>query len=257
MLIYLVLLTTVFVSLFWPQANVACGKQAPCEIDGRSYNALPPPGWDGASPLPVLLHFHGWGRQGKNVIRNARITDATAQNGMLLLAPNGLYKSWDFSNSDSRDAGFIEQVLVDAAKHWRIDRARVYVSGFSYGGAMAWRIACIRGDEFAGYLPIAGGLWRQSDVSCKSPVRLAHVHGLDDNVYGLPIGPLDDVEEGVLLWRRMNGASDKPQQRFNHARYDCRQWGGAESLTLCTHKGGHFIPKYWLSWALPRMMSGG
>ena len=230
----------------------ACGGEGACEIGSRSYRAQPPAGWDGASPLPVLLHFHGWGRQGRNVIRNTRIATAAAENGLLLIAPDGINKSWNFWGESTRDADFVDRVLSDAARRWPIDRERVYVSGFSYGGAMAWRLACLRGDAFAGYLPIAGGLWRQSDVQCTGPVRLAHVHGLDDTVYGLPIGPFDEIEDGVLLWRRMNQVSEPPE-RFAHERYDCRVW--REGLTLCTHEGGHFIPKDWLGWMLPQIMA--
>ena len=243
-----------FIALFTTPA-LSCGGEGACEIGSRSYRALPPPVWDGASPLPVLLHFHGWGRQGRNVVRNKRITEAAAQNGLLLLAPDGIGKSWSFWNPEAtRDVDFIDAVLDDAARHWPIDRRRIYVSGFSYGGAMAWRVACARGDAFAGYLPIAGGLWRQSDARCQGPVRLAHVHGLNDTVYGLPIGPEEPIEDGVRLWRRMNGADGRPDT-YSHARYSCLDW--PPDLTLCTHDGGHFIPKDWLSFMLPRIMAVG
>ncbi|MEM9045133.1 MAG: polyhydroxybutyrate depolymerase [Pseudomonadota bacterium] len=202
--------------------------------------------------LPVLVHFHGWGRQGKNVLNNKRITGPAAKNEMLLVAPDGINKSWSFWGGSDRDVVFLDRVIEDVAMRFAIDRNRIFVSGFSYGGAMAWQVACLRGDKYAGYLPIAGGLWRQSDVDCTGPVRLAHVHGLDDNVYGLPIGPLDQIEDGVLLWRRMNGVIDQIPKRFEHARYDCLSW--SSDLTLCTHEGGHFIPKDWLGWMLPRML---
>lgn len=235
-----------------PLTSHACGGPATCDVGDRSYRALVPGGWDGVSDLPVLVHFHGWGRQGRNVLTNERITKAAAENGLLLIAPDGLGKSWSFWGGDTRDADFVDQVLADAAKRWPIARERVFVSGFSYGGAMAWRLACLRGDAFAGYLPIAGGLRRQAETECKGPVNLAHVHGLKDNVFGLPIGPFDAVEEGVLLWRRTNQVAEPPK-RFDHVRYDCRSWG--VDLTLCTHEGGHFIPKDWLGWMLPRMMA--
>ncbi|MEM7506924.1 MAG: polyhydroxybutyrate depolymerase [Pseudomonadota bacterium] len=229
----------------------ACGGESACLVGDRSYRAETPQAWDGDSALPVLLHFHGWGRQGINVLRNKRVSGPASENGMLLIAPDGLGKSWSFWGENSRDVDFVDRVLADAARRWPIDRSRVYISGFSYGGAMAWRLACQRGNAFAGYLPIAGGLWRQSDVDCAGPVRLAHVHGLNDNIYGLPIGPFDEVEDGVLLWRRMNNVQEPPEV-FDHDRYTCRSWEAA--LTLCTHEGGHFIPKDWLGWMLPRMM---
>lgn len=226
-------------------------------MGARSYHAQPPAGWDGASPLPVLLHFHGWGRQGQNVVRNARIADAVSEAGMLLLAPNGIGKSWDFWDGESRDVPFVEEVLADAAARWPIDRGKVVVSGFSYGAAMAWRLACAEGSAFAAYLPIAGTLWRQESLDCTGgPVRLVQVHGLKDTVMDMPTGPDADHGNAVALWRRVNGTGPDPSRRYDHARYSCRDWeGGAAPVTLCTHPGGHWIPKDWLAWALPRVLT--
>lgn len=252
---FCVLLAALTSLTFVPADSAECGGEVECEVGDRGYHALPPPNWDGVEPLPVLLHFHGWRRHGTTVIRNRRISEPAGRNGLLVLAPNGLRGSWDFWGDESQDADFVDAVLADAAQRWPIDPKRVFISGFSYGGAMAWRLACLRGSDFAGYLPIAGGLRRQGDITCSGPARLAHVHGLKDTVYGLPIGYGDPVEDGVELWRRTNRTQAEPQQRFDHARYDCRIWEGQQPVTLCTHEGGHFIPKDWLDWILPQMLA--
>ena len=218
----------------------ACGPTSLCQVGELSYNVRVPEGWDGATPLPVLLHFHGWGRQGKNVTGNGRITKTGCENSMLLLAPNGLGKSWQFWGEQSEDADFAYKVVADAAKCWPIDRARVYVSGFSYGGSMVWRLACLRGDSYAGYMAISGGLRRQSAMHCMGPVQLAHVHGLDDGVYSLPVGPFEPAESSMKVWRRTNGAAEAPNRRYSWSRYDCRNWDGTHPLTLCTHPRGHY-----------------
>lgn len=255
MRMFFIWLLTLATAVFSQAQALACGAETACNVGSRSYHVQTPQHWDGAQKLPVLLHLHGWGRQGRNVMRNTRITGPADRHGLLLIAPDGIRKSWGFNGDGVRDTEFLQRVIRDAARRWPIDLGRIYVSGFSYGGAMAWRLACNLGDQFAGYLPIAGGLWRQSDVECAGPVRLAHVHGLDDTVYGLPVSAWDDTEDGVLLWRRMNGTPGAPDRRFDHARYDCRVWGADQELTLCTHPGGHFIPKDWLDWALARMLS--
>ena len=69
---------------FVSQPALACGDGSGCELDDRSYQAKAPSGWNGKDPLPVLLHFHGWGRDGTNVIRNKRITDGTESNLSLI-----------------------------------------------------------------------------------------------------------------------------------------------------------------------------
>lgn len=249
------ILIALLAALDWPaHAAEPCGGPVPCEIGERSYRALPPPDWDGQTPLPVLLHFHGWGRQGKGVIANPRIADAANAAGMLLIAPNGLGKSWDFWREESRDIPFAEAVLGDAAKRWPIDRARVLVSGFSYGAAMAWRLACARGSGFAfAYLPIAGTLRGQERIACYGPARVVAVHGLKDTVMDLPRGPGGDVSAGVALWRRVNAVAEPPAESREDD-YTCRDWQGLAPVRLCTHAGGHWIPKDWLARILPELL---
>lgn len=240
-----------------PSAASACGGAAPCTLGGRSYRAQPPEDWDGRSPLSVLLHFHGWGRTGAQVLSNDRIARAASANGMLLIAPDGLGKSWNFWTGDLRDVEFADAVIADAARRWPIDRARVMVSGFSYGGAMAWRVACARGPEFAAYLPIAGTLWRQDGIDCTGgPARMVQVHGRRDNVMDLPVGPGGDEDFAVSLWRRVNGAEGAPV-RQREGRYDCSDWAApppGRAVTLCLHDGNHMIPPDWLGLMLPRLL---
>jgi len=241
-------------ALFAPPA-LACGGATPCEVDGRTYRAQPPASWNGASPLPVLLHFHGWGRQGINVLRNQRVAEAASENGMLLIAPDGLGKSWSFwRDGDNRDIDFSDAVLADAARRWSIDPARIYISGFSYGGAMAARVACARGDRYAGYLLIAGTLWDQDDPACApDPVRVWHVHGLRDTVMDLPANGGDPAYP-VSLWRRANGPDALAEEVAGI--FSCRNWSAANGETrLCLHRFGHMIPKDWLDYALPKLLT--
>jgi len=236
-----------------------CGGGIPCPLGARSYRALPPPGWDGTAALPVLLHFHGWARQGATVLKDGRITGAAAANGMLLLAPDGLGKSWRFWDPSSADIGFAEAVLDDAARRWPVDRSRVVVSGFSYGAAMAWRLACARGRAFAAYLAVAGATSRQEAAGCApGPVRLVQAHGLGDTVFGLPVAPGEDPASALALWRRIDGAPEAPAREWREAGLDCRDWQGPApraEVTLCTHPRGHETPAGWYDVWLPRLLS--
>ena len=47
-------------ALFTAQAALACGGDSRCEVDGGYYLAATPPDWDGISPLPLIVYFHGW-----------------------------------------------------------------------------------------------------------------------------------------------------------------------------------------------------
>ena len=71
-------------------AAADCELTVPCPVGDRSFHARPPDNWDGKTLLPVLLYFHGWGRQGPLIMKHSRIAGATCKLGVLLPAPNGL-----------------------------------------------------------------------------------------------------------------------------------------------------------------------
>ncbi|MEM8822751.1 MAG: polyhydroxybutyrate depolymerase, partial [Pseudomonadota bacterium] len=120
---------------------LACTGDDPCPLGDRAYHVLEPEGWDGTTPLPVQLHFHGWGRQGEVPIRSPRTGGAASQSGVLFIAPDGLGRTWDFRRPGSRDTPFAEAVLADVAARYPIEGPLI-VSGYSWGALMAARFAC-------------------------------------------------------------------------------------------------------------------
>jgi polyhydroxybutyrate depolymerase len=219
-----------------------------------------PDGWDGVTPLPVMLHFHGWARTGAVPVYHGRISGATRRRGVLLLAPTGVSKTWDFWSGGLQDVEFGQAVLEDAAKRYPIDPSRIYVSGYSFGSAMAWRYVCANGDDVAALIAVAGTL--DQDESCdQGPAEVRHVHGLRDNVMDFPMGPGGDVLFPVALWRRQFGCdghdtlgnwSVTNNDLFTrHVWEDCTAGG---NVTLDLHARGHFIPRGWMGRQLDELL---
>jgi polyhydroxybutyrate depolymerase len=228
-----------------------CGGEIPCEIGARSYHLKVPDGWDGVTPMPVMLHFHGWQRQGSLVVQHTRISGATRRRGVLLLAPNGTGRTWDFWRPETDDVPFAAAVIEDAATRFPIDRSRIYISGYSYGSAMAWRYVCQNGQNVAALLAVAGTL-RQDEDCPQAPAEVRHVHGLADTVMNFPMGPGGDRHHPVALWRNHLGChvgTDKgPWQARSFLTFERTFWTcdtGTVSLDL--HPGGHFIPHGWIA----------
>ncbi|MEM9852528.1 MAG: polyhydroxybutyrate depolymerase [Pseudomonadota bacterium] len=237
---------------------VRCHAEVPCVLGDRSYHVKEPDGWDGVTPLPVLLHFHGWQRQGTLIVKHGRISGATRRRGVLLLAPNGLGKSWDWWNRDTDNIAFAQAVLADAARRYPIDRTRIYVSGYSYGSAMAWRFVCASGDGVAALLAVAGSI-PQSESCAQGPKEVRHVHGLRDTVMDFPFGPDGDATGPVRLWRRSfgcgTGQPDGPWTVTRHDIFDRTVWacdGGR--VVLDVHARGHFIPRGWIARQLDELL---
>ena len=241
------------------QAGAPCEHEVACPLGDRSYHVRPPDDWDGVTPMPVLLHFHGWQRQGSLIVKHARISGATRRRGVLLLAPNGLRRTWDFWDAGSDDVDFAADVIEDAAKRYPIDRSQIYVSGYSYGSAMAWRFVCERGEGVAGLIAVSG-IIRDTGGCTESPAHVRHVHGLSDTVLRFPMGAGEDTTAPVAHWRRAMACSDpedlgpyniRPFLTFERVSWDCE---GDSTVTLDIHPGGHFIPHGWIGWQLDQLM---
>jgi polyhydroxybutyrate depolymerase len=205
-----------------------------------------------------MLHFHGWQRDGALVIRHGRIASATRKRGVLLVTPNGQRKTWSFWSSDTADVPFAAAVLEDIAKTYPIDTTRVYVSGYSFGSAMAWRFVCEKGDTIAALLAVAGSIDQNEDCP-QAPAEVRHVHGLDDTVMDFPMGTGGDETYPVQLWRDLYGCTDGNAQGpwqardwliFERTTWDCD--GGRVTLDL--HPGGHFIPHGWIARQLDELL---
>ena len=239
----------------------SCTGNIPCPLGERSYHVLPPDNWDGKSPLPVVLYFHGWGRQGPVPVNHEHIGGATRNAGVLLVAPNGLGKTWDFWRPGSRDTEFAKSVLEDVGRNYPIDRSRLFVSGYSWGSSMAWRFSCEAGDQVTVLLGISGTFYDQTEECETGPVEVRHVHGLTDTVMDFPYGPNGEETGPVELWARTNGcdrdpdekSSWKARQTFTHYAWtDCKS---GKSISLDVHGGGHWIAKNWMAKQLKELLS--
>ena len=240
-------------------AENPCHGTVKCLLGDRSYHVREPHDWDGKTPLPVLFHFHGWARQGDLVVVHRRIASATVRRGVLLVAPNGLCGTWDFWQANSSDVSFAAEVLQDIARHYPIDQARIYVSGYSYGGAMAWRFACDYDGKIAALLAVSGSI-NQNENCLYAPNEVRHVHGLKDTVMSFPVGPKGDKTYPVALWRDRlscgSGRSLGSWQARAWLTFERRVWESCRDglVVLDIHSGGHFIPHGWIARQLDELL---
>lgn len=77
------------------------------------------------------------------------------------------------------DLGFIRQIIERTAAEVAIDPDRVYIAGWSGGGAMAYAVACDVPERFAAIGTVAGSLLR-SDCAPRADLSVVHIHGTKD-----------------------------------------------------------------------------
>ncbi|RZV50172.1 MAG: hypothetical protein EX268_17605 [Deltaproteobacteria bacterium] len=229
------------------------------EFDGmvRSYEMHVPPSYDGMTPTPLVLNFHGFTSSGLGQQESSNM-DATADaEGFLAVYPNGLDQSWNAGLCCGRsatlgvdDVGFTRAVIEDLSARGCIDPSRVYATGMSNGGFFSHRLACEAADVIAAVAPVAGVLALDPATCTPSrPISILHLHGTGDPLVRYDGGGLADspsVESSIAGWLDRNGCTGEPTVTFQNGSATCEttdDCDGDASVTLCTIEGaGHCWP---------------
>lgn len=94
----------------------------------RNYKAYMPRDL-GEGIHPVIFLFHGSGRSGAAMVE--RWIENADEEGIVLIAPDGLNENW---GRGSDMTSFLPDLVEDAAKHYPIDKERMFLFGHSSGG---------------------------------------------------------------------------------------------------------------------------
>ncbi len=154
-------------------------------VDGRqrTYIVYRPAGLTGSAPLVVMLHG-GFGSAEQ--AEKAYGWNGEADRQQFLVAyPDGVDRAWNTGGgccgkpaSDGiDDVSFVTAMVNQIEQEADVDQARIYATGISNGGMMAYTLAC-RTTIFAAIGPDSAtqlGACTQPD-----PVSVIHIHGTAD-----------------------------------------------------------------------------
>lgn len=258
----------VLLALAAPRPVAACGADSRCEVPGGYYLVAEPAGWDGTSPLPVVVYFNGWHSSPERTFGNRAMVDEVTRRGALFVAPWAETGYWRQMGPGRAGQGrdelaYIQAVMADVRARWPVDPRLTLSTGFSRGGSMSWNVACYAGDLFRAHAPIAGGFWNSTPDDCPTgPVNLRHIHGTADEVVAydaVGIYKSTPVPEGLAMLRRVNGADAVADYVYElpHPKRPrtCQRHDGTSGrvIEICLHPGGHAIPAEWVAEGLEWM----
>ena len=239
----------------------------------RRYLIHVPAQYDPAKPAPLLFALHGGGGSMEHMADDANydLISMSDRHGLVVVFPNGFSKlktgkfaTWNAGNCcagarDEKidDVGFIRQIVDNVTHQMSIDRNRVYATGMSNGGMMAYQLACDMSDIFNGIAAVAG---TDNTINCmpKNPVPILHIHARNDThvlfAGGAGEGLSDkskvteftSVAETVSKWLRLNGCSPVPRRDLETEGAYCEVYSQCKEnsrVELCvTETGAHSWP---------------
>ena len=180
----------------------------------RTYRLYLPPELSLTSPVPLVVMLHGGFGSASQAEQAYGWNSQADQGGFVVAYPDGLGRAWSVGGGCCGESGrdgiddveFVAAVVANVGSRLPIDPDRIYATGMSNGGMMAYRLAC-DSTVFAAIAPVAATM--MGTCPAPEPLSLLHIHGLaDENVPyngepGTGFASIDgpDVPSVVDSWR--------------------------------------------------------
>ncbi|KAK4239297.1 Alpha/Beta hydrolase protein [Achaetomium macrosporum] len=159
---------------------------------GRQFYVNVPADYDKNHPYRLIFTLHALGGTASQVVAGTSgyyawygipplVNDTV---GAIYVAPDGLNNGW--ANQGGEDVAFLSQVIQTVEADLCIDQDLRFSTGFSYGGAMSYSLACSLGSEIRAVAVLSGNPQISGCAGpASAPVAYYGEHGVSDNV--LPI----------------------------------------------------------------------
>ncbi|MEV4701817.1 cellulose binding domain-containing protein [Actinoplanes sp. NPDC049316] len=183
-------------------ATAGCGK-TPTLTSGtrtissggqnRTYILRVPNGYDRNRPYKLIFAFHWLNGTAQDVASGGSAGAVWAyygqqqlsDNSAILVAPQGIDNGW--ANTGGRDLALVDALTSLIEGDLCVDTSQVFATGWSYGGAMSYAVACARPNVFRAVAVLSGANLSGCNGGTQ-PVAYLGIHGTHDSVLDISLG---------------------------------------------------------------------
>ena len=193
----------------------------------REYILYIPDSYDGASTIPLVLNFHGFGESASDFMNNADMRTVSELNTFILIYPQGSCLNgsshWNacLTGGDNKsyadDFGFVESIISEISSQYNVDLKRVYAAGYSNGGMMAYGLANYKSDLIAAVASVSG-VMLDCIGSTSHPMPVVHLHGTSDDIIPYNGGNgWNSVQKTLYHWINFNNTTSNPTLSIDYS----------------------------------------
>jgi polyhydroxybutyrate depolymerase len=188
--------------------------------------------------LPVVIMLHGAGGTGQQAMEQTGWDRKADREDFIAVFPDGVAErpkqpasfllnpqTWNEGSGrhasgrrNDPDVEFIAYIIEVLENQYGADAKRIFVTGFSNGASMTFRVGVELSDKVAAIAPVAGHLLLH-DHQMQRPLPMLYIIGRDDPLE-LPNGGVirirgeqvqqPPIEENLALWRQLDGCPPQP-----------------------------------------------
>ncbi len=135
---------------------------------------------------------------------------------------------WDLDGMS--DVNFMLDIISEMKQQYNIDETRVYLSGFSLGGAFTYYMMNKAADRIAAFGPISGYNLMNANTSTSRPVPICHVHGDADGTMAY-----SGIESYIKKYAQAMNCNMTPEETRNNVSRTTRYKDGDCETEVVLH----------------------
>jgi polyhydroxybutyrate depolymerase len=190
-------------------------------------------------PASLVIVLHGGGGSAQSAIAQSNFDAEADRHGFITAYPEGSDRSRPLLNALGKpgfrtwnagaccgyavehgmdDVGFIRAMVADITATHPLDPKRIYATGLSNGGMMAYRLACEASDLVAAIGAVSAVIV-VAPCEPRFPVSVLHIHGTADQNVPIEGGvgsksivkyPYPPVERSIAFWAARDDCGKDP-----------------------------------------------